>query len=41
MKFCAKKKEVYQFLNKYLTETDVDFLTDLSLEFFIHPDIED
>lgn len=38
MKFCAKKKEAYQLLNNYLTETDVDFPTDLSLESFIHPD---
>lgn len=41
MKFCAKKKEAYQFLNKYLTETDVDLLTDWSLESFIHPGFED
>lgn len=40
MKFCATKEKAYQFLNKYFTETDIDFLTDLSLKSFIQPDFE-
>lgn len=40
MKFCATKEKAYQFLNKYYSETDTDFLTDLGLKSFIHPDFE-